>query len=166
MRASRQACLRIDTAGGRRPGGPGFTLAEILVAVGVLLVAFLGVITVYMVGYRDITEGGTDTAAAVAAQTLAESLRNQPQANLPLLDGMDTSNTAGCPGAPGSRINNLCLTWATQVVLLPEGRGVVNVVPTINPNTGVLFNQIIINLTWTEPNAGGRRLVVVAGRSN
>jgi hypothetical protein len=136
------------------------------VSVGVLLVAFLGVITVYMVGYGDISEGGKDTIAAMAAQTLAENIRNQPQASLTQLNGIDTTNPGGCPGAAGSRINTLCLNWAAQVSQLPEGRGTVAVNQIPNGTTGVLFFQIIINLTWTEPTRGLRQLTVVAGRSS
>jgi len=149
-----------------RAGRTGFTLAEVLVSVGVLLVSFLGVITVYLVGYGDISEGGKDTIAAMAAQTLAENIRNQPQATILQLNGMDSGNPGGCPGATGSRINTLCLNWATQVAQLPEGRGTVAVTETINPNDpNVKFYQVIINLAWTEPTRGLRQLTVVAGRS-
>lgn len=147
-----------------RAGGPGFTLAEVLVSVGVLLVAFMGVITVYLVGYGDISEGGKDTIAAMAAQTLAENIRNQPQNNLQQLDGIDSTNPGGCPGTAGSRINTLCLNWAAQVAQLPEGRGRVTVTRTLNGN--VSFFQVNINLTWTEPTRGLRQLTVVAGRSS
>jgi hypothetical protein len=140
------------------------------VAVGVLLVAFLGVITVYMVGYSDIKEGGTDTAAAIAAQTLVERLRNLPSGPaLPAIllgvNGMDTANTAACPGAPASRINNLCLAWAAQVNQLPQGQGVVTVLRVPNPSQPDFF-RITITVAWTEPTRGRRLLSVVAGRSN
>ncbi len=148
-----------------RAGRPGFTLVEVLVAVGVVLVAFLGVITVYLVGYGDITEGGLDTAGAVAAQSLVERIRNQPFANMPLLNGMDTSNTGACPGVTGSPINTLCLNWAAQVAQLPQGQGTVTVVPVVGPS-GVT-QQIRINVSWVEAARGGRRqLTVVAGRTS
>ncbi len=155
----------------RRPraGWPGFTLVEILVAVGVLMVAFLGVITVYLVGYGDISESGRDTAAAVLAQSLVEGMRNQPAALLTGLDGVDTANATPCPANP-PRINALCTNWVAQVqgtppfpLVLPGGQGRIAVAAIPN---AITLNRITITLTWTEPGRGGRQLTVVAGRSD
>lgn len=148
----------------RRPGQGGFTMVEILVAVGVLLVALMGIISVFFVGHRDISESGRDTAAAVAAQSLAETLRNQAQGNLPLLDGLDTANPA-CPANP-PQMSALCAGWVTQVGQLPEGRGTVAVAQIRNPGTGKILYRIIITLAWNEAGRGGRQFTLVAGRSD
>ena len=175
MRVSRPARFRMHRPVGRRHGGPGFTLAEILVAVGVLLVAFLGVITVYLVGHRDITEGGNDTLAATAAQSLVERLRNLPSgpALPPILlgmNGVDTQNPATCPPdppppTPPQGLNAWCTNWAAEVTQqLPDGRALVAVVQNISP-AGFSFSQLTIIMFWTDPGRGRRQLTLVAGRS-
>ncbi len=153
-----------------RAGARGFTLAEVLVAIGVLSVAFLGIITVFMVGQADISQSGRDTLAAAAAQSLAENLRNQPQDDLPQYHGMTTDDKTLCPGnagPPQDKVNKLCTDWVDQVTqALPQGRGTVSVVLTTNPTTNITLYQITINVSWTEA-AGGttRTLTVIAGRS-
>lgn len=162
MRPSPMAPRRTPAAAGM----PAFTLAEVVVALGVLLVAFLGIITVFRVGHGDITESGRDTAASVVVQSLVESLQNQPAANLPLLNGIDTADPAFCPGAAGSRVNTLCTDWIAQVARLPQGRGTVTVAQVPNPTTGIILNQITISLSWAEVGRGSRQFTVVTARSS
>lgn len=147
-------------------GHTGFTMVEVLVGVGVLTVALLGMITVFLASHGDISQGGRDTAATAAALSLAENMRNQPPPDLSLLDGMNTDDPALCPGAPNSRLNTLCTDWITQVAQLPEGRGTVGVTQTPNPTTGITLRQMTITVTWSEAGRGGRQLTLVAGRSD
>lgn len=152
---------------GPRPATtPGFTMGEVMVAVGVLTVAFLGMITVLMTGHTDISQSGRDTAAAVAVQSLVENTRNQPATDLPQLDGMTTDNAANCPGAAGSRIQTLCADWIGQVAQLPEGRGTVTVAQIPNPATGIMLRRITITVNWTEASKGARAFTMVVGRSD
>ena len=147
-------------------GRPGFTMVEILVALGILTVAFLGLISVLMTGHTDISESGRDMAAAVAVQSLAENMWNQPAPDWILLNGMTTANPTVCPGAAGSRLNTLCTDWIGQVGLLPQGRGTVAVIATPNPTTGITLWQATITVTWTEATQKGQRnLRLVVGRS-
>jgi len=149
----------------RAAGHAGFTMVEVLVAVGVLTVALLGMITVFLASHGDISQGGRDTAATAVALSLAENMRNQPPVDLSLLDGMTTDDSALCPGAPGSRLNTLCTDWIAQVAQLPEGRGTVAVTQTPNPTTGITLRQMTITVAWAEAGRGGRQLTLVAGRS-
>jgi Tfp pilus assembly protein PilV len=150
----------------RAASHPGFTMAEVLVAIGVLTAALLGMITVFLASHSDISQGGRDTAATAAALSLAENMRNQPPPDLSLLDGMNTDDPSLCPGAPGSRLNTLCTDWIAQVAQLPEGRGTVAVTQTPNPVTGITLRQMTITVTWNEASRGGRQLTLVAGRSD
>ncbi len=173
-----QRPCRPDSPDAPRAGRPGFTLAEILVAVGVLLVAFLGVITVYLAGHGDIKEGGNDTIAAMAAQSLVERLRNLPAGPAPLppillgMNNVDTQNPATCPPdppppAPPQGLNAWCTAWAAQVSQqLPQGRATVTVV--LNPAgpEDLVFSTISVSVFWTEPSRGARQLTVVGGRSS
>lgn len=156
----------------QRPGRargltPGFTLVEVLVAMSVVMVGLLGITGIFFSGHFNISQSGRDTAAVVVAQSLAENMRNQPQAELPQLNGMNTDDPANCPGAPGSRVNLLCADWISQVQVLPEGRGTVAVTQTPNPTTGIMLNRITVTVTWTEASRGGQRqLSLVLGRSD
>ncbi len=155
---------------GLRAGARGFTMAEVLVAIGVLSVAFLGIITVILVGQADISQSGHDTLAAAAAQSLAENLRNQPQDDLPQYNGMATADKTQCPGnagPPPDKVNKLCTDWIDQFTqTFPQGSGTVSVVLTANPTTNITLYQITITVSWAEVVAGStRRLTVVMGRS-
>jgi len=152
--------------GPRPPATPGFTMAEVMVAVGVLTVAFLGMITVLMAGHSDISQSGRDTSAAVAAQSLVENMRNQPATDLQQLDGMTTENATYCPGTTNSRIQTLCTDWIGQVSQLPEGRGTVTVAQIPNPGTGIMLRRITITVNWTEASKGARAFPMVVGRSD
>ncbi len=145
---------------------PGFTMVETLVAVGVLTVAFLGMITVLMTGHTDISQSGRDTAAAAAAVTLAENMWNQPATDWQLLDGMTTDDPTLCPGGAGTRLNTLCTDWIAEVSQLPQGRGTLSVVPTPNPVTGITMRQATIRVAWTEATRGGRQVTLTVGRSD
>ncbi len=149
----------------RRAKTPGFTMVEVLVAVGVLTVAFLGIITVFLAGYGDISQSGRDTLAAVAAQSLIEDIRNRPQADIPSLGGVDTASPTPCPLNPPA-LNTLCTDWVSQVSQLPAGRGTVAVTQTPNPGTGITMYRVAITVSWDEAGRGARQLTVVAGRSN
>ena len=145
-------------------GRAGFTVVEVLLALGILTVAFLGLISVLMTGHTDISQSGRDTAASVAAQSLAENMRNQPATDWQQLNGMTTANAAQCPGSVGTRLNTLCTEWIAQVTLLPRGRGTVAV--TATPGNGSTLWTATITVTWTEATRRGvRQLALVVGRS-
>ncbi len=135
-------------------------------AVGVLTVAFMGLITVLMTGHGDISQSGRDTSAAVAVQSLVENMRNQPATELQQLDGMTTDDPSYCPGTVGSRVQTLCTDWIGQVSQLPEGRGAVTVTQIPNPATGIMLRRITITVNWTEATKGARSFTMVVGRSD
>lgn len=140
---------------------------EVMVAIGVLTVSLVGVIGILFTSHSGISRSGRDTVATVIAQSLAENLRNQPQLDLPLLNGITSDEPNLCPGAPGSRLNVLCTEWVDQVNTLPEGRGTVTITQTPNPVTGITLHRITITLNWTEASSLARRtLTLVAGRSD
>ena len=141
-------------------------MGEVMVAMSVLTVAFLGMITVLMAGHTDISQSGRDTAAAVAAQSLVENMRNQPATDMQQLDGMTTDDAANCPGPVGNRIYILCSDWIAQVSQLPEGRGTVTVAQIPNPATGIMLRRITVTVNWTEASKGARTFTMVVGRSD
>lgn len=159
----REMCER-RAARRARPGG--FTMVELLFAVGILVVAFLGVITVVMTGHTDISQSGRDTVASAAAQSLGENMRNQPSTDWTTLNGMTTGNPSACPGATGTRLNNLCQNFINDVANLPEGLGTVTITQTPNPGTGINFYRATIAVGWTEAGRGARQRTLVVGRSD
>jgi prepilin-type N-terminal cleavage/methylation domain-containing protein len=149
------------------PSPKGFTFVEVMITVGIITVGLLGILGVLFTSHAGITQSGRDTAATVIAHSLAENLRNQPQLDLPLLNGMTSDDPNLCPGAPGSRLNVLCMEWIAQVNTLPEGRGTVTVAQTPNPATGIALYRITITLGWTEASSLARRtFTLIAGRSD
>jgi prepilin-type N-terminal cleavage/methylation domain-containing protein len=91
---------------GRRVGGRGFTLIEILIGITLLVVGILGVATMFGTGYNNLGEGARMTMAVSAARQMLEDVRLIPFDNLanlngPLGTGFNTNNPASQPaGGP------------------------------------------------------------------
>ncbi len=166
MSASRMRTVGDPVGPNPRGRRGGFTMVEVLIAAGVLTVAFLGMITVLLTGHGDISQSGRDTSASAAVQSLAENMRNQPATDWSTLDGMTTDDPNNCPGAQGSRLNTLCVNWINVVTQLPQGRGTVGVVATANPTTGITMRTATITVAWAEAGRGSRQLSLVVGRSD
>jgi prepilin-type N-terminal cleavage/methylation domain-containing protein len=88
---------------GRRPwpaAGPwhsagshsGFTLIEVLIAMGVLTIALVAIAGMFPTGYRQVTDAGRMTLAVTAARQILEDVRSLPFDNLDNLNGFDSDN--------------------------------------------------------------------------
>jgi len=60
----------------RRAGAPGFTMMELLVAVGVISLVLLGIVGVFLVSYTNVDHGGRVSRATTYAHQKMEELRN------------------------------------------------------------------------------------------
>ncbi len=56
----------------------GFTLIEVLIAASILSVGLLALVSVFPVGYVDVTVSGGQSKATAYAQQMMEQLKNQP----------------------------------------------------------------------------------------
>jgi prepilin-type N-terminal cleavage/methylation domain-containing protein len=88
-----------------RAGAPGFTMMELLVAVGVIGAVLLGIAGVFIVSYTNVDHGGRVSRATTYAHQKVEELRNT---SFGLLATM----------APGSDVPEpaFARTWAVTVV--------------------------------------------------
>ena len=93
----------------RAVGHPGFTMVELVVAVGVIGTVLLGIAGVFIVSYTNVDYGGRVTRATSYAHQKAEELRNTSFALL--ANGGDVpeaaftrSWTVSTSGAPPTRI--------------------------------------------------------------
>jgi prepilin-type N-terminal cleavage/methylation domain-containing protein len=62
------------TAGGR-PGRPGLTLIEVLIAIGVMAVALLGVASMFPTALRSVMTGGQTSKATMLAREMVEMIQ-------------------------------------------------------------------------------------------
>ena len=60
----------------RRPGAPGFTMMELVVAVGVIGTVLLGIAGVFIVSYTNVDHGGRVSRATTYGHQKLEELRN------------------------------------------------------------------------------------------
>src|SRR3989304_7796859 len=60
----------------RRPGAPGFTMRELVVAVGVIGTVLLGIAGVFIVSYTNVDHGGRVSRATTYGHQKLEELRN------------------------------------------------------------------------------------------
>ncbi len=56
----------------------GFTLIEVLIAASILAVGLLALVSVFPIGYVDVTVSGGQSKATAYAQQMMEQLKNQP----------------------------------------------------------------------------------------
>lgn len=97
MKLSPERCDLARQDRGRRVGGRGFTLIEILIGITVLVVGMLGVTSMFGTGYINVGEGARMTMAVTAARQMLEDIRTIPFANLLNLNGFDTNNSGTQP---------------------------------------------------------------------
>ncbi|MCP3982307.1 MAG: type II secretion system protein [bacterium] len=77
----------------------GLTYVELLVAVGLLLTALLGVSTMFVLGYTNVNGAGNTTMGLAAARQVLEDARRLPYANLVNLNGFDTDDASTLPAS-------------------------------------------------------------------
>jgi len=73
----------------------GFTLIEVLIAAAILAVGLLALVSVFPVGYVDVTVSGGQSKATAYAQQMLEQLKNQPfNPGTPAFNGNDAPEAA------------------------------------------------------------------------
>jgi prepilin-type N-terminal cleavage/methylation domain-containing protein len=77
----------------------GFTLAEVLIASMVLLLALLVIVTMFPMGYKQVVDAGRMTIAVTAARQVLEDLGALPFDSVVNLNGYTTSNPATLPAS-------------------------------------------------------------------
>jgi prepilin-type N-terminal cleavage/methylation domain-containing protein len=80
--------------GRSRSADRGFTLVEVLVAAMILVVALVGIATMFPLGYRQIADAGRTTIAVTAARHILEDVGTLP---FPAIDPATT-----CANPPGN----------------------------------------------------------------
>jgi prepilin-type N-terminal cleavage/methylation domain-containing protein len=80
--------------GRSRSADRGFTLVEVLVAAMILVVALVGIATMFPLGYRQIADAGRTTIAVTAARHILEDIGSLP---FPAIDPATT-----CANPPGN----------------------------------------------------------------
>ena len=82
-----------------RADARGFTLAEVIVASMVLLIALLVIATMFPMGHQQVADAGRMTLAVTAARQVLEDLGALPFDSVANLNGYTTANAATLPGA-------------------------------------------------------------------
>lgn len=77
----------------------GFTLAEVIVASMVLIVALLVIATMFPMGHQQVVDAGRMTLAVTAARQILEDMGSLPFNSLANLNGYSTGNVATLPAA-------------------------------------------------------------------
>lgn len=149
--------------GRRRRYARGFSLAEVLIAMVVLVVGFLGLITMVWGGFSTVQEAGLSSAAIATAESMIETLRTQPGTIIPQFDRVTTADPTSCPGAAGSFINTACQAWLARVTALPAGAATVSVATAPSAVTGIPFHTVTVTISWAEVGRGDKSIVIASG---
>ena len=84
---------------GIRTNSRGFTLAEVIIASMVLLVALIVIATMFPMGHQQVVDAGRMTLAVTAARQVLEDIGALPFDSVANLNGYSTANSASLPGA-------------------------------------------------------------------
>jgi prepilin-type N-terminal cleavage/methylation domain-containing protein len=77
----------------------GFTLAEVIIASMVLLIALLVIATMFPMGHQQVVDAGRMTLAVTAARQVLEDVGSLPFDSIVNLNNYTTANAATLPGA-------------------------------------------------------------------
>jgi type II secretory pathway pseudopilin PulG len=166
MRTHRGAPRFDRTAHARN--GTGFTLVEVLMAAGILLVALLGIGSTLPTATMSLQHSGQISKAVSLAQEMIEMVKNDPFSQLNLYDGVDTRSAATYPvdypsppisGDAGNFMGGSNVAkWANDIALyLPTGSGITNgygsiAVVTVASDAGgnPILRKISATIFWTD----------------
>lgn len=155
---------------GLRPG-QGFTIVEVLVAAGILLIALLGIAAVMPTADMNLHLAGQISKGASLAQEMIEMTKNDPFSQLSLYHGVDTRTPATFPldtpnpPIPGDAGNFMGGTnvakWANDINLylatgagISGGYGTIGVIPVATDATGTpILRKVSVTVNWID---GGR----------
>jgi hypothetical protein len=82
-----------------RSGDGGFTLAEVIVASMVLIVALLVIATMFPMGHQQVVDAGRMTLAVTAGRQILEDIGGLPFDSVVNLNGYSTANVATLPAS-------------------------------------------------------------------
>jgi type II secretory pathway pseudopilin PulG len=154
-----------------RQSGNGFTIVEVLVAAGILLVALLGIAAVMPTADVNLHLAGQISKAASLAQEMIEITKNDPFSQLSLYNAVDTRNPGTFPvdtpnpPIPGDAGNFMGGTnvakWANDINLylatgagITGGYGTIAVTTVASDGTGnPVLRKISVTVNWMD---GGR----------
>ena len=152
---------------GRRRAA-GFTITEVLIAAGILVVALLGIATVLPTADLNLHQSGQVSKAAALCQEMIEMIKNDPFGQLTLYNNVDTRTTSTyptdtpvppIPGDAGNYQGGSNVTkWASDInVYLLIGAGITNGYGTIrvtdvatDGSGNVILRKVSVAVNWTE----------------
>ncbi len=151
---------RIEEKGGPGfkyvPGQGGFTLAEVLIAASILVVAVLGIAALFPVARNNIFFASEETKAATLAQDMMEQIRNAPSFN-DMLSFADNP-PAGATSPRPAYVTAQRAAWSTKVANaasngegLPGGNGAI-VIPTPSGTAPHRRATITVTIDWRGRN--------------
>lgn len=119
----------------------GFTLVEVLIAAGLLALAFFAVVNLFSTGYSNITYAGRTTTAVALAQQKIERLK-AIAAGTAAGQGFDAINATNCSPTPETLLDPLVpsLTY-TRTCTLAVNVGV--------PPLAADLKKAFVRVTWT-----------------
>ena len=131
-----------------RDNDRGFTLAEVLLASLVLMIAILVVAAMFPTGYRAVTDAGRMTQGVTAARQILEDIGSLPFTSVANLNNYDTTNVGTVPAADPERA--AARRWRYMLA----GAG-----------SGFTFTAAEQTAWGAPPTFGGRAVVTVANTS-
>jgi len=125
----------------------GFSIIEVLVAAGLIGLAFLAISILFPTGYANITHGGRTTTAVAYAQQKIEQLKSIA-ADISPGQGFNAINSANCSTTPETLADPLVPTVTFRRTC------------TLTPNVGTAplaadLKKVRVTLTWAAQNRPG-----------
>jgi type II secretory pathway pseudopilin PulG len=164
----------------QRTGQHGFSLVEVVIALGLLAGVLIAIGGLFIIGGRQVKSGRTSSEALAAAKEIQEEMAGWGFAQLWSNFGYNGAATTYTVDCRSNTANNLCPTWENTIrTKLGTTAYATLKIDSVTPATGSAPNffdtstnnilarnvRVTVTVNWTEVNGRNRSTQVVTTRN-
>ena len=137
---------------GRQDGEQGFSLVEVVIAIGVLAGVLISIASMFILGGRQVKAGKTTTEAVALCNDIMESFAKQ--SFTALYTNMGAASTDSTKTAASNVVTSPLAPWQTQITQKLANGVATATVTAIGPGTPTFGSavgiQLTVTLSWNE----------------
>lgn len=164
----------------RNPGQRGFSLIEVVIALGLLAGVLIAIGGLFIIGGRQVKSGRTSSEALAAAKDIQEEMNGWGFSQLWSNFGYDGAATTYTVDCRTNTANNLCPTWQSTIQSKLGTTAYATLkIDSVTPATGSAPNfadtstntitaknvRVTVTVNWTEVSGRNRSTQVLTTRN-